>query len=318
LPAVIAGSLVVGELASAIVMAILYANGEESITSLSPRVLVLSTLATGALFGLILAFVIVTDSPVTPGDAEAQHAKPLRPGRHRRGYKRPRVPDSRDETLANELNGEQWRTVALRLRGRRVPTLVRRVAMLPVVTLGTAITIVLAGRDWLTVLPDSFVYTAGPWIGLLVGLGWLFTQVSDLRAVWREPMLLVRGVVGDVDDAALVPGPDPRELTGDLAVAASGIEHASVVVAVPRIQLLHADGRLENAPPSVYVGIYTADMPADGSPRKLLLHCSRRTAKRLHHRDRVALLCLGDKRVAMRLRDLLDPGIKAEHPAPAQ
>jgi hypothetical protein len=312
LPAVVAGSLVVGSLASAVVAAILYANGEESITSLSPRALVWLTLAMGALFGLILTFVIVSDSSVTPGKPDAPPGKPIPKRHHRRSSQAAGVPDSGDEILAIQLTPDQWRTVADRLRRRRVPTLIRRVAMLPVLVLGTAVTIVLAGGDWLAVLPDSFVYTAGPWIGLLVGVWWLATQLSDLRAVWRGPMLLVRGVVGNVDEAPLVPSPDPEELPADLAATASGIEHASVVVAVPRTQLLHPDGYLEDAPPSVYRGVYTSDVPTDGTPRKLRLHCSRRTAKRLHHGDRVALLCFGDKRVVARLRDLLDHGTEAE------
>jgi len=316
-PGVVLGSLVVGGLVSAMTVAILYANGEEPIASLSRHGLVLSTLGLGVLFSLILMVVVGTDSSGVTSDEKAPEAKDSRPGRHRRDYQPPRVADHADEVLASQLKGDQWRTVAGRLHRRRGPTVVRRLVMLPVIAVGTAVTLVLAGRDWLEVLPDSFVNTVGPWIGLLVALWYLSTEVSDLRAVWRGQMLLVRGVIGDVEDAALSPGPDPQALTGDLAEAASGIEHASVVVAVPRIDLLHPDGRLETAPPSVYVGIYTAEAPTDGSPRKVRLRCSRKTAKRLHNRDHVALLCLGDKRVAVRLRDLADPGTRAEDPPPA-
>lgn len=172
-----------------------------------------------------------------------------------------------------------------------------RLALLPVGIAGMVGVIVLAIEDWADFLPDAWVMTVGPVIGLLVGGGWLVKEMVSVNAARRGPMLLVRGVL----DAVEAPETGDAEST---AAIAAGLEHWLLVVAQPQVHVLTRHGRLTETPiaDQRYLSTEALAEGHAGRPR-LLLRCTVGVGRHLSQGDQVAVLCLGDGRAVTRLRD---------------
>lgn len=113
-----------------------------------PRaVVILGSAAFGVILSVVVLGVFATDSlQVTTTTAAQEEGKP--PGRHRKGYMPPALPDTVDDDLAASLTPDQWRGVARRMWRRRVRMFAVRVGLLPVTVAGMAGVIVLTIGEW--------------------------------------------------------------------------------------------------------------------------------------------------------------------------
>jgi hypothetical protein len=293
--------LVIGQLFVGLMMWVAWLNDAQGIRDGGAANTVIVSVLLGLLVGGICAGddLIGAPTPSAAADREATRNSVPSPGRHKKGYRPPPSIDTVDENVAAGLAATQRRAVAQRLRRRRGRQLAKRMAMLPVFVVATGVAVVVGVLSWADFLPDGWVVRGGPVVGALVAIGWIGVELHSMRQLWRGPMYVVRGVVADAECSA------PEAKTEDMAQAAAGLEYTSITLEDPRIEVLALDGTLTQSAIGAHEDVLEAVTGDHTGGRRARLRCPRKLAAQVREHDRVVLLCLGDKRVIARIRDLV-------------